>query len=213
MTSYNLLRPFDLQRVVHPKATSRVSGDHVCVIWLKSVERFSRYAPETTWQVTTFFDLLLTFRGLCTPKGTSRACGDHVYVIWLKSEICSGNYMTSTNLLRPSFHLQRVVHPKATSRACGDHVCVIWLKSVEPFSRYAPEMTQQVTTFFDLLLPFRGSYTPKGTSRACEDHMCVIWLKSVERFSRYAPETTWQVTTFFWPLLPFKKVVHTKRHI
>jgi hypothetical protein len=82
---------FPSRRSCIPKGTSRACGDHVCVIWLKSVEGFSRYAPETTWQVYNLlrpsFDLHYPSIRPYTPKGTYiyRACEDHVCVTWLKS--------------------------------------------------------------------------------------------------------------------------------
>jgi hypothetical protein len=45
VTSFNLLLPFTGSYTPH--GTSRACEDYMCVIWLKSVEWFLRYAPET----------------------------------------------------------------------------------------------------------------------------------------------------------------------
>jgi hypothetical protein len=101
--------------------TSVDSFIHCCTTGRRTILRFAGR------KITSFvnglegdksYNLLLTFRGLCTPTGTSRACGDHcvcnmVEIRLTVFKICSGNYMTSYNLLRPTFDLQRVVHPKA----------------------------------------------------------------------------------------------------
>jgi hypothetical protein len=112
-----------------------------------------------------------------------------VEIHWAVFEICSGNDMTRYN--QPSFDIRcpprRLCITKGTSRACGDHVCVIWLKLVERFSRYAPETTWQVTTFFWPLLPFKKVVHPK-TEKAHLWHVGIMYVRTWRTYVTYVTE-------------------------
>jgi hypothetical protein len=188
----------------------------VCVIWLKSVGRFSRYAPETTRQVITLCWPSLPFKKVVHPTR-------HIYGMWGSCmckmvnigkalfEICSGNDLTSYNLLRPSFDLccpsRRSCIPKGTSRACGDHVCVNgynWSSTIRDMLQKRYDKLNHSSTFVLPSLPFKKVVHPKR-------HIYVMWWSCMcnmveigssafrdmlrKRHDKLQPSSS----TFFWP--------------